>query len=163
MINKHFTETDIEFLKTNYLAMSDEELAEYFNKTKKSIEAKRQRLGLFRLIMEEANTIKDEKWLPVVGFEDKYQVSNKGRIKNKKGLLKLYVNDKGYAYFSASVSANKCKTYRINRAVALAFIPNPENKPEVNHIDFNKLNNSVENLEWNTREENMSHWSSSFK
>lgn len=49
------------------------------------------------------------------------------------------------------------KNFRMARLVAQAFIPNPENKPEVNHIDGNKLNDCVENLEWNTRSENMRH------
>ena len=162
MNNKHYTEEDILFLKSNYLEKSDEQLAEHFNKTVKSVSAKRHRLGLLRFEMEKVNTIKGEIWKPVVGFEEKYLVSNKGRVQNTKGgLLVLYLNAKGYVHFFASISKTEHKTYRVQRAVALAFIPNTDNKPEVNHLDFNKLNNETHNLEWCTRQENMDHWANS--
>lgn len=62
--------------------------------------------------------------------------------KNGKGYLRVYIGKKGYF---------------VHRLVAIAFIPNPENKPQVNHKDGNKLNNSVENLEWCTNQENRTH------
>lgn len=49
------------------------------------------------------------------------------------------------------------RTFRVHRLVAMAFLPNPQNKKEVNHIDGNKENNSLENLEWSTRQENAQH------
>lgn len=66
--------------------------------------------------------------------------------------LKPFKNKKGYL----CVDLNS-KSFRIHRLVALAFIPNPENKPQVNHIDGNKCNNNVSNLEWCTNSENQLH------
>lgn len=70
--------------------------------------------------------------------------------------MKLRVNGGGYYHISFCKN-NKCKTFNIYRLIAINFIPNPENKPQVNHIDGNKLNNHVNNLEWCTRSENMQH------
>lgn len=83
-----------------------------------------------------------------------YEVSNLGRVKNKKGLImspELY--QRGY-YRVHLYKNNKRKHARINRLVALAFIPNPNNYPMVNHKDENKLNNKVSNLEWCTAKYN---------
>lgn len=96
-----------------------------------------------------------EIWKYVVGYEKYYQVSNLGKIKTlrkRKLILKPCINKKGYY--------NVCilnKVFLIHRLVAKAFIDNPENKPTVNHIDGNKLNNCVENLEWATWSEQNIH------
>lgn len=98
---------------------------------------------------------------------ENYVVSNTGDVirleyRDKKGanrpfkLLKPNINEDGYASTTLRNDGGK-KAFRIHRLVAREFIPNPENKETVNHIDGNKLNNRVENLEWNTREENMQH------
>ena len=99
----------------------------------------------------------NEVWKPVVGFE-KYSVSNTGRIKNPFGkILKPSPNYKGYLRVSLSSESIKHKHYFVHRAVALAFIPNPDNLPQVNHKNHNVQDNRIENLEWCTNEYNQSY------
>lgn len=112
-----------------------------------------------------------EVWKDIKDFEGRYQVSNLGRVKslerdvnNHTGVvhlpekvLKLRLNHKGYLTFDVLKLDGTKKGMSVHRQVALAFIPNPEGKKQVNHIDGNKLNNSVENLEWVTCKENIDH------
>ena len=81
-----------------------------------------------------------------------YQVSNYGQVRNSKTgrLLKLQLNEKGYLRVALRIDG-KTKWYRVSRLVASLFIPNPDNLPEVNHKDENKLNNRADNLEWCNR------------
>lgn len=88
-----------------------------------------------------------EIWKDIDGTDGKYQVSTWGRIRSINGIIKPYKNSKGYLKASLYVGGKSVKK-RINRLVAIAFIPNPYNLPEVNHIDGNKENNSITNLEW---------------
>lgn len=82
-----------------------------------------------------------------------YTVSEDGVVYGPAGnALKFFKTAKGYM-----AQAIKGKTVRLHRAVATAFIPNPDNLPEVNHIDGNKLHNHVSNLEWTTHKRNMEH------
>ena len=96
----------------------------------------------------------------ISNFEDKYTVTNKGEVfsfnNGKKVPLSLVLGKRGYFVVSLS-SSNKAKQYRVHRLVAEAFIPNPQQKPCVNHKDGNKQNNCVENLEWVTYGENKHH------
>ena len=100
-----------------------------------------------------------EEWKDIKGYEGLYQVSNLGRVRNVKynRLLKL-VCLLGYMTVNLSKNNHVIKK-RVHRLVAEAFIPNPDNKPTVNHIDEDKTNNRVDNLEWATIQENNTHGS----
>lgn len=103
-----------------------------------------------------------------IKFNPNYKVSNLGRVKGIRRRVNhwrggtrlqeenILMLQKGLAYLHVSLNSRK-KVYLIHRLVAEAFIPNPENKPQVNHKDCDKHNNCVSNLEWVTRSENMLH------
>lgn len=100
-------------------------------------------------------------WKKINGFRDYYEISNYGNIRSLHGLkvklLHKTIGTNGY-YMTALMSINgKRKNCTIHRLVAKAFILNPNNKPQINHIDGNKLNNYYKNIEWCTQSENMQH------
>lgn len=101
-----------------------------------------------------------ELWKTIEGYPD-YRISDRGRVISLKGDIPRFLNPATdtHGYLKVSLSENsKCDhNCRIHKLVAAAFIPNPENKPEINHIDGNKTNNHVSNLEWVTRSENSRH------
>lgn len=99
-----------------------------------------------------------EIWKDITGYEDKYQISNTGKVKSfvgKHKILKLTNND-GYMYVGLNKD-KKQKRFRVHRLVAEAFVVNNHNHPIVNHLDGDKSNNNYNNLEWCTQEYNMSH------
>lgn len=103
-----------------------------------------------------------EIWKDVVGFEEKYMISNLGRVYSKitnKILTPVKSQNDFLGYYGVTFrfADGKPHTKKIHRMVAEAFIPNPDNLPCVNHIDGNKLNNCVDNLEWCDRKYNAKH------
>lgn len=111
----------------------------------------------FKWKLDKEENLENEIWKEI-NIENEntsgYYISSLGRFKNKKGvIMKDYKpHHSGYVYLRVNI-----KKYALHRLVALAFIQNPENKLIVNHIDGNKLNNNVENLEWVTTSENNFH------
>lgn len=97
-----------------------------------------------------------EIWKPVKGFEN-YFVSNFGKVKRGGKEINPYIDSTKYSKVGLAKGYGEQKKFLLHRLVAEAFIPNPNNKPEVNHIDGNKQNNCVANLEWVTRAENVKH------
>lgn len=88
-----------------------------------------------------------------------YYVSNLGRVMSTNGKPKILTpqtNYLGYKYMNLTIDGKNVKP-KLHRLVALAFLPNPENKTDVNHIDRDKSNNRLDNLEWTTHKENMRH------
>lgn len=105
----------------------------------------------------------NEEWRPVVGFEEIYAVSSLGRVKRvletsyaRSGIILRQRTKNGYKTLGLSKN-NYQRAFFVHRLVAIAFIANPEGKHFVNHIDSNRGNNSLVNLEWCTRIENAQH------
>ena len=118
------------------------------------------------------NPIETEVWKDIKGYEGLYQVSNMGRVKSlgrmvasKKGskqyrkerILKPWTNRGGYLQVTLCNGSNKRTAPQVHRLVCKEFHKNPENKPEVNHINEDKLDNRACNLEWVTAKENINH------
>ena len=103
------------------------------------------------------------KWIDCFGIrENAYQISNKGRVKsfvqNEQGkLLSMQVKE-GYVHCQLINQEEQRKSYRVHRLVAAMFIPNPLALDTVNHKNFNKQDNTVENLEWMSMEDNIKHY-----
>lgn len=93
--------------------------------------------------------IMEEIWRPIEGYEGLYEVSSYGRIRSLMKSIILRPKKEPSGYLRCNLYLNKnMKTVSIHRLVAQAFIPNPDNLPQVNHMDEDKTNNRVDNLEW---------------
>ena len=102
--------------------------------------------------------LKNEEFRDIKETKNKYQISNYGRIKSKKNNKILSLKDSNNWYLTESFYIEgKRITLRPHRLVAMAFIPNPDNLPEVDHLDFNKQNCRIDNLRWVSRKENIKH------
>lgn len=98
-------------------------------------------------------------WKKLKYHEENYSISSEGDIYSHfyNRLLTPNISHDGYKYYSLKNNKGVVKSKKIHRLLAEHFIPNPENKPTVNHIDENKLNNSLNNLEWMTHKEQINH------
>lgn len=96
--------------------------------------------------------------LPIPGFNNKYFATRDGHILNTCGDIKTpFISKRGYQRVKLYVGDYKYKNYQLHVLIALTFIPNPDNFPQVNHRDGNKLNNHVDNLEWLSVSANVKH------
>ena len=100
--------------------------------------------------------VMQEVWQPVRGYEGRYEVSDTGQVKGLRGLLKPNFRTDGYVHASLWKHGTR-RCFQIHRLVAIYFIPNPNQYPQVNHKDGNKTNNVVSNLEWCSAVENAIH------
>lgn len=108
----------------------------------------------------------EEIFRDIKGYEDSYQISNNGRVFSKRRLIdnkivygkELIPQLTKDGYLKVTLSKNSIsKKYYVHRLVASSFIENPDNLEQVNHIDGNKINNNITNLEWCTKENNLKH------
>ena len=108
--------------------------------------------------------MEQEIWKDVIGYEGLYKISNYGIVKSlprngcgsKEKIISKQLNNCGYMTVLLN-KANIRKRHLVHRIIAFAFIPNEFNKPDINHIDGNKANNNINNLEWVTKSENVIH------
>ena len=125
----------------------------------------------FIFVIIKNNNMETEIWKPVKDYENYYEVSSEGNIRTierviilsthqylkKQKLLTQFKDPRGYFHVKLYNGLGKCKSLTTHRIVALTFLDNPKGLIEVNHIDHNKHNNHLSNLEWITRSDNIKH------
>lgn len=169
----------MKYIKTNREAVrvlieggkSNQEIAKILNISETEIPKIKTELDIKMDYSKNNSDLEGELWEPLIGFEKYYEISNMGRLKRlyseslksngvkqiiREKILKGCINTSGYPSFFIG-NDGKSKQYRLHRLVALQFIPNPENKPQINHKNGIKTDNRVENLEWCTHSENQLH------
>jgi hypothetical protein len=115
------------------------------------------------ILADVMNRNTEEIWKDIQGTKEIYQISTFGNFRRYYRTYKewRYLNggicSRGYRYFKARTLDDKPKNFMIHRLIAIAFIPNPENKTYINHIDGDRLNNNIKNIEWATNRENSCH------
>jgi hypothetical protein len=97
-----------------------------------------------------------EEWRDIEGYNELYKISDAGNVMRDGRLRKLRPNKRGYVRINLSKDG-KIKVYMVHRLVAIAFLPNPENKPQVNHKNGIRSDNRLVNLEWCSQSENQLH------
>jgi hypothetical protein len=125
----------------------------------------------FTILNLEKELILIEQWFGLkygnLDYSDFYEISNLFNVRNIKTKIirKMTITQKGYYQFLASFGSKKGqRQLKLHKCIASTFIPNPENKPFINHIDGNKTNNKLDNIEWCTGKENAQHaWDSGFQ
>lgn len=115
------------------------------------------------------NNVSNEEWRDIEGYEGLYKINSHGVVYS---IPRIYIGGFGCkrqtggelipilnaGYYSVKLCRDgACKGFKVHRLLAIAFLPNPNNYPVINHIDGNKLNNSLDNLEWCTISHNMQH------
>lgn len=147
-MNKNWTQEEKDFISTNYMKMSDHDIAKELGRTFRSVRIQRQRQGLFLYFQEDCSPIKGEIWKSI---DDRLEISNKGRVrKDKTKYLKLHIHKTGYV----TVSINSKLEY-IHRIMWETFVGSVPDGYELDHIDCNKQHNILSNLELVTHQENM--------
>lgn len=104
-----------------------------------------------------------EVWKDIPGYEGLYQISNLGNVYSVRSKKQLATSKRTTYSLVCLSKTGKHECFYLHRLVAKAFVPNPENKPQVNHINCNRHDNRAENLEWVTWDENLDHYIKSEK
>lgn len=131
---------------------------EYYQRNRERILQQAKEYRLAHRVVKVYPDLEGEKWLPLVGYEDYYQASNMGRIKSlwngRSRIIGGCLDEDGYIKMTLTNPDRSQNTYRRARLIALTWIPNPENKPEIDHINTVRTDDRVENLRWATSSEN---------
>lgn len=131
---------------------------EYYQRNRERILQQAKEYRLAHRVVKVYPDLEGEKWLPLIGYEDYYQASNMGRIKSlwngRNRVIGGCLDEDGYIKMTLTNPDRSQSTYRRARLIALTWIPNPENKPEIDHINTVRTDDRVENLRWATSSEN---------